>query len=423
MMGPPSRPFFSGAVNLKNLTLRMRGKKSLFLNHFVFPNLKTFELSVTPHNQPFYLSGLLDFLEASPTLQTIRIRITTGMFLPGDTPPERVVVLPNVETFSLTLDKPYCWIAPHVSCSSARSMSFVHEQDAAYEIPQEIFPTPNSWNVICPQNTIDEVVLGMTSLATTTGEEILFCSLSLSSPGLASLELGCKRITEYEACCMSPDSLANMHYKVFSRAFGAVRKHPLLNTIKRLRIRDTHTHLPLYHSAHIANEAARLFESTTGPLEELIIEVDNPRPFIPPFFNPSEPQVFSQPYTFPSIKGFTIAEHSERPFDEECVAAIAGFVKSQFTRGVPFERVVFHMESPPTGMAERLEQWVSAVHFPEVALGGNFISAPVLVYVVGRGDENIDNKYYVWTVNSFSKQPRCTTMNGENPKPVDGGLQ
>ena len=174
MMGPPSRPFFSGAVNLKNLTLRMRGKKSLFLNHFVFPNLKTFELSVTPHNQPFCLSGLLGFLEASPTLHTTFGRTTT--LSRGVSPGRNIpaVILIRIKTFSLTLDKPYCWIAPHVSCSSARSMSFVHEQDAAYEIPQEIFPTPNSWNVICPQNTIDEVVLGMTSLATTPGKTSCF---------------------------------------------------------------------------------------------------------------------------------------------------------------------------------------------------------------------------------------------------------
>jgi len=97
-------------------------------------------------------------------------------------------------------------------------------------------------------------------------------------------------------------------------------------------------------------------------LEELILDVDNPQPSIPPFFDPSN--------TFPSIKGLTIAGHSERPFDDECVAAIAGFVRSQFTRGVPFERAVFHTRFPPAGMVERLEQWVDAVHFPEVALGG-----------------------------------------------------
>jgi len=87
IMGPPSHPFFNGAANLKNFTLRMRGEESLFLSYFVFSNLKIFELSVKPLHQPFSLPSLLDSFEASPTLQTIRIRIETGMFLPRDTPP------------------------------------------------------------------------------------------------------------------------------------------------------------------------------------------------------------------------------------------------------------------------------------------------------------------------------------------------
>ena len=364
-MDPPSLPFFNGAVNLKNLILH--SERETYLNHFVFPNLTTFELLAKPASEEFPFSELLDFLEASPTLQSVHIRIVAETF-PGDIPPERVVVLPNAEIFSVTQDEPSYGIAAHVSCPSARLMSFVYEQDVESEIPQEIFPTSSSWNAVGPQymaSTINEIVLGITA-----GNNIIFCSLSFSFPGLATLELGYRMITGVGYYHESSASLGEKHSRIFSRALKAVRKHPLLNKVKRLRIQDSHVYLAPHHLARIATEAARLFEFAS-PLEELTLDVDNLRPFISPFFDLPESQVSLQPHTFPSIKGLTIAEHPGRPLDGECVTAIVGFVKSQHMRGVPLERAIFQMEFPPTGMAERLKPWVGTVHFSEVNLGGD----------------------------------------------------
>jgi len=367
VMRPILHPFFSGAVNLENFILHT-GEKSL-LNHFVFPNLKTFELSVTQFYLAFPFSDLLDFFEASPTLQVVRIRIMIDILL-EDTPPERVVVLPNVETSSMTLGEPCHRIATHISCPSARSTSFVYERGSGYGTPEEIFPTSDLWNVMGPQytaGTIDEVALEIK----TAGDHILFCSLSFLSSSLATLELGYEVVAVDEYQHETAASLGQMHSSVFSHAFEAVRGHPLLNGVKRLRIQDSHGYLASHHLTSIAKEAGLLFESM-GTLEELVLDVDNLRPFIFPFFNPPGLlRVLLQPYTFPSIKGLTIAEHSDRPFDRESVAAIVGFVKSQHMRGVPFEHAVFRMEFPPVGMAERLEQWVGTVHFFGTTLGGD----------------------------------------------------
>jgi len=95
----PSFPLFSGAVNLKSFSLRSGGLP--FLNRLAFPKLTTLELSVTPVDEGFPVSQPLDFLEASPALQTVRIRIETKMLL-GDVP-ERVV-LPNVGILSVIQD-------------------------------------------------------------------------------------------------------------------------------------------------------------------------------------------------------------------------------------------------------------------------------------------------------------------------------
>jgi hypothetical protein len=362
MLRSSSPPLFSGAINMKNLILHSEGEP--FLNHFAFPNLETLELTITLVDEEFLFSNLLDFLEASPTLKTVRIRIVGGLLLErADL--ERVVVLPNAEIFSMTQDEPDCRILAPISCPAGRLVSFVCEQEVGCErqhgiLQQDIFPTSDSWDVTCPQymaGTIDEVVLEIT-----TAGDLLSCSLSFLLPGQATFELGYKTVAVDEYQHHTPDSLGEVHSRVFSRALKAVRGHPLLSTVKRLRIQDRHAHLALDDLAYITKAVGRLFE-LVGPLEELILDVDDLRPFISSFFDPPQFQVLLRPFTFPSIKGLTIIEHPESPFNGGFAAAILGFVKSQHTRGVPFERANFHIEFPPVGMAERLEPWVDAVHF------------------------------------------------------------
>jgi len=355
-MGPPSLPLFSGAVNLKNFSLRSEGVP--FLNYFAFPNLTTFEFSTV--GEEFLISQLLNFLEASPTLQMVRMKIEAEV-LRSDVHPERVIVLPNVEIFSITEGIPshrVAPIAPYIFCPSVRRMALVREHDFGAPMSREIFP---AWNTINPQymaSTIDEVTLGIT----TTGDELVSSSLSFLSPGPAALELG-YMITGDE----DPDELTfRLGWKytnVFEHALKAIRTYPLLNNIKRLRIWGTHHLANTRQLTSMADEVTGLFKFL-GPLEELVLDINNLRLFLSTFFDHPGSQVSTEQSTFPLIKGLIIADQPN-DLDEECVVAIAGFARSQYMRSVPFERVVFRTRSPPAGMAERLEPWVGAVHFSE----------------------------------------------------------
>ena len=362
-MNPPSLPLFSGAVNLKNFSLHSEGIP--FLNHFTFPNLTTFEFSAV--GEEFSISQLLNFLEALPTLQTARIKIGPEV-LRGDAPPERVVVLPNVEIFSVTEGKPGYRITPHISCPSAKRMALVREQGVEALMPEEIFP---SWNTIGPQHmasTIDGVALGIT----TTENELVSFSLSFLSPGLVTLGLGYRIIAEEQYGDEPAFSSGWRYTNVFEHALEAIRTHPLLNNIKRLRIWDRHRFANPRQLTSIAKEATPGLFKFMGPLEELVLDINDLQIFLSPFLDLPESQVSTEQSTFPSIRVLIIAEQPEDPFDEECMAAIVGFVWSQYTRGVPFERVVFHMKSPPVGMAERLEPWVGAVNFSEETISADY---------------------------------------------------
>ena len=95
----PSIPFFSNAVNLQAFQLHSEGSQTL--NLFVFPSLTSFELTMES-SEEFWASYLLDFLEASPMLQVVHVKIIGDMSLDG-IPQERVVVLPDVESLSLAM--------------------------------------------------------------------------------------------------------------------------------------------------------------------------------------------------------------------------------------------------------------------------------------------------------------------------------
>ena len=352
-------PLFSGAVNLKEFILHPEGE--LLLDYFAFPNLTTFQLSATPDDGEFPVSQLLNFLEASPTLQTVLIRIGAAISL-EDIPPGRVIILPNVETFSLTQDDPDYGIAARISFPSARLTSFVHEQEVEDVI--SVFPTSVSWNAIGPQHTerpIDEVVLRIT----TAGDAVVACSLSFLSPGPATFELGYRMIADYEGHRETPRSLGEKHSEVISQAFEAIRNHPLLGNVKRLRIWDRHRLLAPNRLAHIAYQAVRLLKST-GPLEELTLNVADLRPYLAPFLDMPEFRDIERPVAFPFVEELMISR-SLIPHDEECMAAIAEFAKSQHALGVPFKRTILRMKDSPVmmRMVERLEPWVGTVDFDE----------------------------------------------------------
>ena len=119
----PSVSLFSGAVNLKEFFFRSKIPPSL--NCFFFPNLPEFELW-TGTEAGSSASQLLDFLDASPMLRTVSLKVID--ILPENVPQERIVVLPNVETISMLVNdgRPCYGIAAHVSCPSAKLTSFLH---------------------------------------------------------------------------------------------------------------------------------------------------------------------------------------------------------------------------------------------------------------------------------------------------------
>jgi hypothetical protein len=336
----PSLPLFSSAVNLKEFLLRLEG--SPFFGYFGFPNLTTFELSAMPL-AGFHTSQLLDFLEASPMLRTVDMKIITDVLL-EDVPRERIAVLPNVKTFNLVMSDGGSGyeFAAHISCPSARHTSFMHEKDTDDVTPPEIFPSSVSWNAIVRQYTrspAEEVTL----ILTITPNPVITCSITFRSPDATATRLGYKVTSSYE----DDDELSEeMHHEVFSQASRTIRGHPRLVNIKRLRI----YHSPLIstsnHRTLIASEVGRLFKSV-GPLEELTIHGCDLQ------------SCLTTLAVFPPIKELTIS-HPLLLSQEGCMAVIVEFVKSRHVLGIPFERVTVRMEKLPTAMAERLGPWVGA---------------------------------------------------------------
>lgn len=195
-------------------------------------------------------------------------------------------------------------------------------------------------------------------------DPILSYSLSFLSSGPTTLELCYTLAAEYPTYKMGEE-----HSQIFLQALEAVQTYPLLGKIKRLRVLSRHKYLP--YRDLVPHQLARPVEGTAqffkfvGRPEELILDVDDLQLFVTPFFDPSGFPVSFGSDVFPQIRGLTIAEREDMPLDAESVAAIVAFVKSQHTRGIPFERATFLMKFPPLGMAERLEPWVDTLHFSE----------------------------------------------------------
>ena len=357
IMDPPSLPLFTSAVNLKEFVLH--SERFPFLNHFVFPNLTTFELSVMPGlRERFHASELLNFLEASPMLRMAQMKILADLIL-GDVPRERVVVLPNVDTFALVVDDggPGFTIATHISCPSAQRTSLIHEKIANDTLPVIVFPTSILWKTIVGQYTrspVESVALKIEMAR----DPVFTGSLIFRAPDATVLQLGfgVAASDDDEEFQMSRDVL---HDEAFEQASKAIRDHPSLANFKRLHIHhrirfNSEEHMP------IANEIARLFKSL-GTLDELTMYGCDLYSYAAPFFrrpNDSEPD---QPFVFPTVKELRIS-HPLFPYDrEECARIIAELAKSQHAMGIPFEHVTVCMEKLPKSMAEMLKPWVGGV--------------------------------------------------------------
>ena len=350
----PSLPLFSNAMHLKEFYFYSDTKRSPPINHFIFPSLVLFDFSVRP-SEGFHVSPLLDFLEASPTLRTIHVRITANMSL-EDVPLGRVVILPNVETFDLTVTDggPGYKLAAHISCPSARHTTITQKD----EDPEQAFPTSDLWDAIIRQYTrssAEEVTLDLRTFL------VFTCKLTFRSPDTTVIELNYtidlygENGDEYDQRTL--EALED----VFTKATLVLRNHPQLAIVKCLNI--CHSFQPFLDTfpttiPHIANETGRLFKAL-GSLDELTIYRCDIRPYFHSFLDVPEDDI-TEPVVFPPIKQLTIS-HPVDSSDGQCLRAIVGLAKSQHALGIPFERVIIYRENMPMGMEEGLRPWVGSV--------------------------------------------------------------
>jgi hypothetical protein len=301
MKKPLPRSLFSNAPNLKVFHFHSGIPMKPAFSYFFFPNLVSVEF-MTSWNR-FDALQLLDFLEASPMLRTVHLETTTGISFEG-VPQDRVVALPNVESFNLIGREggPGYKLATHISCPSARFASFKHEGYDSLVIPGEVFPPSDSWSTIVhhyANNPTEEVTLEIKAGYT------IECKLTFRSLDATVLELCSKLIVDCENEEEARGSSTEMHSQVFAQATRTVQNQPHLANIKRVHIYHDFSSGEFSDTPHIANEAARLLKSL-GPLDELTIHHWDLEPYFHPFFGPRRDYI---QLVFPPIKELTSHIH------------------------------------------------------------------------------------------------------------------
>ena len=351
MMTPPQYPLFTNAINVEEFAFNSRTFQ--FLNHFIFPNLTTFRLwtgKVDRSKAP----DLFDFLQASPTLRTVRLYALNGIVL-EDIPRQTIVTLPNVETFSLTSDSKNVYdVAVHISCPHARDVSLKCEASDLDVPPNwEIFPTSVPWDTIVHQYTrspVEEITLEIRPLYDS-------CSLTFRSSDASTIKL------IFELLPISGDmdevdiDFGEIVYEASSQGFRTIKNHPLLPNVKCLHIKCRDLDFFGFETLLTIGEIKELFDRM-GPLDKLTLSGCELYPYLAGFWRFG---ALSVPAVFPSIKDLTISHPTRVADEEECMNAIVEFAKSQHAKGIPFERVTVRAKRLPAAMAERLKQWVGVV--------------------------------------------------------------
>ena len=334
----PTLPLFESATNLKNFDLCIIQFPSL--RHFTFPNLTTLNFSTWITTYP--VSELLNFLEASPALRWVRMRIEANQFH-EDAPPGRIIVLPYVKTFYLAVRGrgPGFEILAHISCPFGERVEFAYELErGGYTVPEAIYPSATSWNTIVHQYTKGTVERAALEMTIDEGLRI-DCSITFRSSDRATLKL-C-----YTHYIPKEDEMKTILEKriprIFSQALQTIQDHPLLANVKHLYIRggDFLTgNLEL-----VTNAVGRLFGSI-GALEDLTLDDCDIRPYLDAFLDTPLFPTAIQPTSFPPIKELVIINPVQSFHkDKVYAAAIVKLTRSQYTRGVPFERV--ELKVPP----------------------------------------------------------------------------
>jgi hypothetical protein len=238
MLTAPSLPLFSGAINLEEFDFTPYWDEPL--NHFVFPNLTTLKLS-TPVLNDFDASDLFDFLKASPTLRTVEVEINWNM-VPGSIPRE-MVVLPNVETFSLFVhseeDMQVYKPAVQISCPRAKYTSLTQILfDNHIVYPLETFPDPVLLKAVIRQYTKSPVEKVTLEISDDQFMTVITYSLIFQSSDATVLRLGFRLGDSSEGEEELVTSREEMSFNIFVQACRTIRDHPLLSHIKCLHIVD-----------------------------------------------------------------------------------------------------------------------------------------------------------------------------------------
>ena len=359
---PQSRPntfaalpplLFRGAVNLEEFDFELDSAGSL--KSFVFPNLITFKLLTAPLVN-FNASDLLDFLKASPMLQTVEVRIDWDMVL--EDIPRELVVLPNVKTFSLSVSGAEQQVyepAVHISCPHATYTSLEqHIFDNHMTFDVEAFPRPGSCKTIVyhySAGPVDEVTL---EIGGCQFPLVATYSLTFKSSDAAVVRFGFELGASLEDLHMSH---GEMDLEIFSQACWTIRNHPLLSHVNRLHIKDGSGSFGTDYGMRMADVLWDLLESL-GPLDQLTFDGFGLQRLLPESSHVER--------VFPPVRELTISE--ECMFDDERrgVDAIVELAVSQHNLEKPFERIRIYARDCPMFIEVWLRQWVGAVDFYEL---------------------------------------------------------
>ncbi|KAF9783896.1 hypothetical protein BJ322DRAFT_1067546, partial [Thelephora terrestris] len=358
-----SLPLFRGSIGLEEFVIRSR--RLSLLSCFRFPNLTTFELSSGPENE-FTASHLLDFLKASPMLQTVDLKITVTVE-PRNVPQETIVVLPNVKTFSLRVadrrgTRIYD-IAARISCPFAKYTSLTHHTCESYlSADLEAFTTPVLWNTILHQYTASPIERVKLEIKYSEDEDIT-CFLTFLSSDATVVDLN------FEVASLGLDE-ADLHmprvemgWRFFAQALKTIQHRHLLSHVKRLHIEHRAAMSDAPEMLRAAEQVPILF-NLLGPLDKLTIRGCDLHLFIDAFLDRQRLRN-SQPVAFPHIETLVILNPLMVIDETECLKAIVKLAKLQHSLGKPFWCVKVRLWNIPAGMAEELGQWVNAVYCDE----------------------------------------------------------
>ena len=358
-ISPPSPPLFSNAINLEEFTLSSFPFQ--LLNHFVFPRLTTFHLRTSAATGS-RASVLFDFLKASPALRTVDID-TIDSIVPEDIPQQMLVVLPNVEVFSLAFgSKDVYNVAAHISCPRAKNTLLMHGISDVDLLPrQEIFPTSVLLNTIIHQytrNPVEEVTLIINPAFDA-------CSLTFQSSDTSTIRLVFQvfEVGDCEDELWVEMSFDEISCEAFSQGLDAIRIHPQLSHVKRLRFGYTVYTMNSYRTIRMTTDLGVLFGSM-GPLDKLIIEDSCLYPHLGGYGDVSG---LKKQIVFPPIKELVIL-HIAMDVGEACASGIVELAKSQHAKGMPFECVTVRVRGLPAMLAEGLRPWVRTVDCREEGL-------------------------------------------------------